>query len=328
MEGTLCQAPLIRPFKFGMHRQVARWETLFKGTQTGSSQLHSHQMEGTLCQAQMIWPFKFGMWYSQPASLVTSLSLAQNFHWSTSHLQMHMHCSMLRVFSLMCPQTLGGTVETWFIFRMMAGLWAQMKNCYYGYILPTTHLFAIHYGPILSSPRVMLNLIWVRWGMAQLGICAIHQLVQLVETGPCFSLSLFFFCKFLAFTPFYFTYMDQFMWGCQGFVQSTSWNDVLFVVRYSKSHSNLSSDDDHVCNSFWRLSRWWVQYAFVNVNFKTISSLHHFIMIFIESTKLCKQVFWHPGIPDAQCKTSDSFHCPYIHGLNHFLANSYQTDIY
>ena len=65
MEGTLCQAHLMRQFEFGMHKQGARWATLSKGTQAQtqtaqSTQLHSHQMEGTLHQAQMR-QFKFGM---------------------------------------------------------------------------------------------------------------------------------------------------------------------------------------------------------------------------------------------------------------------------
>ena len=45
MEGILCQAPGIRPFKFGMYRQVARWATHSMGTPTQSTQLHSHQMD-------------------------------------------------------------------------------------------------------------------------------------------------------------------------------------------------------------------------------------------------------------------------------------------
>ena len=61
MEGTLCQAQRITQSEFGMHRKVARWATLCKGTQTQSSQLHSHQMEDTLCQALQITQSKFGM---------------------------------------------------------------------------------------------------------------------------------------------------------------------------------------------------------------------------------------------------------------------------
>ena len=52
---------MIRPFEFGMHRQVARWSTLSEGTLFQSTQLHSHQMENTLCQAPLIRPFEFGM---------------------------------------------------------------------------------------------------------------------------------------------------------------------------------------------------------------------------------------------------------------------------
>ena len=54
MEGTLCQVQRIRQSDFGMHRQVARWATPSKGTQTQSGQYHSHQMEGTLFHVQVI----------------------------------------------------------------------------------------------------------------------------------------------------------------------------------------------------------------------------------------------------------------------------------
>ena len=61
MEGTLCQALGITQSEFGMHRQVPRWATLWKGTLPHSGQLHSHQMEGTLCQALGITQSEFGM---------------------------------------------------------------------------------------------------------------------------------------------------------------------------------------------------------------------------------------------------------------------------
>ena len=52
---------MIKQFSFGMHRQVARWETPSEDTLTQSTQLHSHQMEGTLCPALLIGQFNFGM---------------------------------------------------------------------------------------------------------------------------------------------------------------------------------------------------------------------------------------------------------------------------
>ena len=52
------------------HSLVARWATPSKGTQTQSTQLHSHQMEGTLCQVQRIRQSNFGM-HKQVARLAS-----------------------------------------------------------------------------------------------------------------------------------------------------------------------------------------------------------------------------------------------------------------
>ena len=144
-----------------MHRQVPRWAALVKDTQAMSTQLHSHLMEDTLYQAQMIRPFKFEMYNHTVMSrlVMATANKLLKFCPSTFHLQEHMHCSMPKIFFLICLQIVMETVVTLSTFRMMAGLWDQMENCCCGYILPTIHLFSIHHGLALLSLGVLLSLI-------------------------------------------------------------------------------------------------------------------------------------------------------------------------
>jgi len=162
MEGTLCQVLGIRQSNFGMYRQVARWATPSNSTPLQCTQLHSHLMEDTLCQAQRIPQSKFGMHrqvgrWKMPLQRPLQIPSQVYSHQSTFHLQLYMHCIMLRVFLLTCSISMG-TAEIWFICRMMAGLWAPIGNCCYGCPPHTRNCFFIPHGHIWSSQEVILSL--------------------------------------------------------------------------------------------------------------------------------------------------------------------------
>ena len=105
----------MRPFKFGMHRQVARWATLFKGTQTQLSQLHSHQMEGILYQALLMRLFKFGM-HRQVAKWAT-LSKDTDSVWSVAfspdgrHIVSGSHDNIIHVWDVQMGGLVGNPLQ-------------------------------------------------------------------------------------------------------------------------------------------------------------------------------------------------------------------------